>query len=83
MPEKSGRALAICERLPLLYRPDEEDASLYARFIRAAAAVLDEAQREAGMVMLSHWFPAADEPRFSHWLALRYERAGKSSPARS
>ncbi len=64
---------AICQRLPALYRPDD-DEGLFARFLQAAAALIDETDRESAQVMQAHWFRYADDPRFDLFLNL-FERA--------
>ena len=69
-----GSYSGICQRLPGLYRPEEDDRGLLARFIRAASALLDETDRESSQVMQSHWFRYADDPRFDLYLSL-FERA--------
>ncbi|MBI3953333.1 MAG: hypothetical protein HY330_02355, partial [Chloroflexi bacterium] len=50
----------IRDRLPTLYRPDEGDASLLTTLLRAIGDVLDEAGRDAGLVMQARWFAYAD-----------------------
>ena len=65
---------AICQRLPELYRPQPEDTDLLSRFIRAVSALIDEADRESSLIMQSHWFRYADDPRFDLYFSL-FEKA--------
>lgn len=65
---------AICQRLPEIYRPEPEDTDLLARFIRAVAALIDETDRESSLIMQSHWFRYADDPRFDLYFSL-FEKA--------
>lgn len=70
----------IRQRLPLLYRPEADEDSLLASFLRSVAALLDEVKRETAMVMQSHWFPYADDPRFDPFFSLQYQRAELEKP---
>ena len=65
---------AICQRLPQLYRPEPEDTDLLSCFIRAVAALIDETDRESTLIMQSHWFRYADDPRFDLYFSL-FEKA--------
>jgi hypothetical protein len=48
------------DRLPTLYRPDEDDPGLLPPILRAVANVLEEMNREAGDALQAHWFEYAD-----------------------
>ena len=57
----------IRDRLPSLYRPEDNDTSLLSVWIRAVAVVLDSVQQESNTVMQSHWFTYADQAMFNPW----------------
>lgn len=54
----------IRDRLPYLYRPEDNDQSLVTTWLRAIGTVMDRMSREADDVMRSHWFPYADLASF-------------------
>jgi len=66
------------DRLPSLYRPDEDDSSsLLARYLKSVAHVLETLNREAGEVLQAHWFEFADRALYSPYyirdLQLRHQ----------
>lgn len=71
---------AIRQRLPLLYRPEADDAGLLADFLQSVAALLDEVKREASFVLQNHWFDYADDARFNHFFRLQHQRAELPQP---
>ncbi|MDX2478083.1 MAG: hypothetical protein QNL05_12050 [Gammaproteobacteria bacterium] len=67
----------IQQHLPSLYRPDDDEDTLLRRFLQAAAATIDDAEREAGLIMQAHWFNYADDPRFNAFFN-RYQALAQS-----
>jgi hypothetical protein len=58
------------DRLPTLYRPAGDDRTgLLPLVLRTVAAALDEADRDAGNVMQTHWFAYADRALTSPFFA--------------
>lgn len=71
----------IRDRLPTLYRPDEEDASLFTFFMRAVAAALEDVDRQAGSVLQARWFAYADRALYSSYFARSRQLQGLGPPA--
>lgn len=69
----------ILRHLPSLYCPEADDNELLARFLRATAAIIDEAERESTMIMQAHWFNYADDPRFDNYFNLYQKRIAVES----
>jgi hypothetical protein len=71
------------DRLPSLYRPEDDDTGLLMLFLLAVAGMLESLNREAGEVMQSHWLDYADRALYSPYfiLTLKLARPPKSVPA--
>lgn len=64
----------IRDRLPLLYRPDEDDrAGLLPVLLQAVSANLDAVSQDAGRVLESHWFEYADRALTNQFFARGWE----------
>jgi len=70
----------LLKGLPSLYRPEETDSGPLPDLLRGIAAALDGLGNEMGEVMQTHWYPYADEARFSPYLRLDRRRRGLGSP---
>ena len=53
------------DRLPTLYRPEEDDDGLLSLLLWAVAEELEELNREAGDALQAHWFAYADSALYS------------------
>lgn len=71
-----GSQERIANQLPLLYRPDEGDDSLFSSLLASAGGVLDDVTESAEDVLRSHWFRQADRAAFEKFfLVAREERS--------
>lgn len=71
------------DRLPSLYRPEDDDTGLLMLFLRSVASMLESLNREASEVMQSHWLDYADRALYSAYfiLTLKLDRPPKPVPA--
>ncbi len=69
------------DRLPTLYRPEEDDDGLLTLTLRAVAEELEELNREASDALQSHWFGYADSALYSPFLLRSRQLAGLPFPA--
>jgi hypothetical protein len=76
-----GRLEQILDRLPALYRPEEDDDGLLTQILRAVAEELEEVNREASDALQSHWFGYADSALYSPFFIRSREQAGLPFPA--
>ena len=71
----------IRDRLPTLYRPEEDDDGLLTLILRAVADVMEELNREAGDVLQAHWFGYADGALYDPYFNRGRQLAGLPTPA--
>jgi hypothetical protein len=69
------------DRLPTLYRPEEDDDGLLSLMLRAVAEELEELNREAGDALQAHWFAYADSALYSPFFIGDRQLAGLPFPA--
>lgn len=69
------------DRLPTLYRPEEDDEGLLSLTLRAVAEELEELNREASDALQSHWFGYADSALYSPYFIRSRQLAGLPFPA--
>jgi hypothetical protein len=69
------------DRLPTLYRPEEDDDGLLSLMLRAVAEELEELNREAGDALQAHWFAYADSALYSPFFIRDRQLAGLPFPA--
>jgi hypothetical protein len=62
--------------LPSLYRPEDDDTSLLAVWLRTVGSALDRIQQESNDVLQSHWLRYADQAMFNAWF-LRTRALGR------
>ena len=70
-----GSAARICDLLPSLWRPEEDEISLLTALIGAAASRLDQAHVEAGETMQAHWATFSDSALLSSFVAASRQRS--------
>src|SRR5215510_55912 len=73
-------AVAIRDRLPSLYRPEENDVSLLTLFLQAVGTTLDRMQREMGEIMQAHWFGFADRALYSPFFLRTWQLTKPDTP---
>ena len=69
------------DRLPTLYRPEEDDDGLLSLMLRAVAEELEELNREASDALQAHWFGYADSALYSPFFIRSRQLAGLPFPA--
>ena len=70
----------IRDRLPTLYRPEDDDG-LLTLTLRAVADVTEELNREAGDVLQAHWFEYADGALYDPYFNRSRQLTGLPPPA--
>ena len=71
----------IRDRLPTLYRPEEDDDGLLSLLMRGVAEELDELNREASDALQAHWFAYADNALYSPFFFRSRQLEGLPFPA--
>src|ERR1051326_2234577 len=69
---------ALRDRLPTLYRPDDDDTSLLPRFLKVVAALLEGVSAKSTDVLQAHWFTYADSALYSPFLRKQRALTGKA-----
>src|SRR5436305_6215445 len=68
------------DRLPTLYRPEDDDTSLLTLFLQAAANVLEQLSFEASNVLQAHWFVYADRAVYNPFFIRSHQLQHPSQP---